>query len=164
MVLVTSVDEKGTPNIVTLAWAGVVCSDPPTIGLGIRPNRHSHGLIEQSKEFVVNIPSLSILKETDYCGRVSGRDHNKFEETKLTPEPASKVKAPLIKECPVNLECVLEQTVKVGSHDLFLGRVVAVHVEQALLDANGHIDYAKAQPFVYNQGEYWNLGKKMEVA
>ena len=164
MVLVTSVDEKGTPNIVTLAWAGVVCSDPPTIGLGIRPNRHSYGLIEQSKEFVVNIPSLSILNETNYCGRVSGRDHNKFEETKLTPEPASKVKAPLIKECPINLECVLQQIVKVGSHDLFLGRVIAVHVEQTMIDVNGRIDYSKARPFVYNQGEYWKLGKKMELS
>jgi len=163
VVLVTCVDDEGRPNIITLAWVGVACSDPPTISFGIRSNRYSYRLIERSGEFVVNMPTLSILKETDYCGRVSGRDHDKFEETKLTPEPASKVKAPLIKECPVNLECVLQQIVELGSHSLFLGRVVALHVEQSLLDANGHIDYSKAQPFVYNQGEYWDLGKKMEV-
>jgi flavin reductase (DIM6/NTAB) family NADH-FMN oxidoreductase RutF len=163
-VLVTSVNWEGRPNIITLAWAGVACSDPPTISLGIRPSRYSYGLIEQSREFVVNLPTLSILKETDYCGRVSGRDHDKFAETKLTAEPSTKVRAPLIKECPVNLECTLQQIVKLGSHDLFLGRVVAVHVEKTMLDANGRIDYSKAQPFVYNQEKYWKLGRKMEVA
>lgn len=163
-VLVTCIDEKGSPNIITLAWAGVSCSDPPTIGIGIRPNRHSHRLIEKSGEFVVNIPTLDIVNETIYCGRVSGMDHDKFAETKLTPEPSRRVKAPLIKECPVNLECVLQKTVKVGSHDLFLGEVVAVHVDQDVLDEKGRIDYAKAKPFVYNQGEYWSLGKKIEVS
>jgi len=163
VVLVTSADEKSEPNIVTLAWVGVACSDPPTISIAIRPSRHSYGLIERSKEFVVNIPTVDILKQTEYCGRVSGRDHKKFAETGLTPEPASKVKAPLIKECPVNLECSLQQIVKLGSHGLFLGQIAAIHVEQEMLDPNGRIDYAKAQPFVYNQGEYWNLRKKMEV-
>jgi len=162
VVLVTSVDEKGEPNIVTLAWVGVACSDPPTISIAIRPSRHSYGLIERSREFVVNIPTLSILKQTEHCGRVSGREHKKFEETGLTPEPASKVKPPLIKECPVNLECTLRQIVKLGSHSLFLGQIVTVHAEQEMLDADGHIDYSKAQPFVYNQGEYWNLGRKLE--
>lgn len=162
--LVTCVDEEDNPNIITLAWVGITCSDPPTIGIGIRPQRYSYRLIEKTREFVVNIPTLDILKETNYCGRVSGRDHNKFAETKLTPEPSKEVKPPLIKECPVNLECTLQKIVKVGSHDLFLGRIVAIHVDQNILDKNGRIDYSKAQPFVYNQGEYWSLGRRIEAS
>ncbi len=157
VVLVTCVD-KGKPNIIPLAWVGVACSDPPTISIAIRPSRHSYTLIMEAKEFVVNVPTVDILRETDYCGEVSGSDHDKFAETKLTPESAMHVKPPLIKECPVNLECTLQDVVKLGSHDLFLGQVVAVHVDQAILDENGRIDYAKARPFVYNHGEYWSLG------
>lgn len=162
VVLVTCVDEKGNPNIITLAWVGVACSDPPTISIGVRPRRHSHKLIEETGEFVVNIPTVDILRETNYCGQVSGRDHDKFAETKLTPEPAKQVKPPLIKECPVNLECTLQKIVKIGSHDLFLGQVVAVHVEQTILDEKGRLDYSKARPFVYNQGEYWSLKQRLE--
>lgn len=159
VVLATCVDPKGKPNIITLAWVGVVCSDPPTIGVGIRPHRYSHKLIEESKEYVVNIPTVDILYETDYCGEISGEDHDKFAETKLTPEPAKKVKPPLIKECPVNLECVLQKIVKLGAHDLFLGEIVAVHVDQEVLDENGRLNFSKAKPFVYNRGEYWGLGE-----
>lgn len=158
--LVTCVDKEGKPNIITLAWVGVACSDPPTIGIGIRPHRYSYGLIKDTKEFVVNIPTVDILREADYCGQVSGRDHDKFAETKLSPEPASRVKPPLIKECPVNLECVLQQVLGLGVHHLFLGRVVAVHVDEGMMDERGHMDYAKARPFVYNQpGEYRSLSK-----
>jgi len=157
--LVTCVDKKGKPNIIPLAWVGVACSDPPIIGIAIRPQRYSFGLIQDTREFVVNIPTVDILRETDYCGEVSGRDHDKFAETKLSPEPARRVKPPLIKECPVNLECVLQQVLDLGAHHLFLGQVVAVHVDKAILDEKERIDYAKARPFVYNHDEYWSLGK-----
>jgi len=159
VVLVTCVDQGGKANVIPLAWVGVACSDPPTIGIAIRPQRYSYGLIQETKEFVVNIPTADILYETDYCGEVSGRDHDKFAETGLTPEPATHVKPPLIRECPVNLECTLQQVIKLGVHDLFLGQVVAVHADQAILDEKGRIDYAKAKPFVYNHGEYWSLEK-----
>ena len=162
-VLVTCLDEGGSSNIITLAWAGVACSDPPTIGVGIRPSRHSYKLLESSGEFAANIPTLDIVKETNHCGQVSGKDHNKFAETKLTPEKATKVKAPLIKECPVNLECTLQKIVKIGSHDLFLGQVIAVHVEQDVLNESGRIDYSKAKPFVYNQGEYYAVNGKLTI-
>jgi flavin reductase (DIM6/NTAB) family NADH-FMN oxidoreductase RutF len=161
VVLATCVDSEGKPNIITLAWAGTVCSEPPMVGLGIRPSRHSHKLIEDSKEFVVNIPPAKILKETDYCGVTSGRDVDKFSETNLTAEQADKVKAPLIRECPVNLECRLNSVVPLGAHDLFIGEIVQVHVDQEVLDEKGHIDFKKADPFVYNVGEYWNLNKKI---
>lgn len=161
VVLVTCVDSDGKPNIITLAWAGTVCSEPPMIGLGIRPSRYSHGLIENSREFVVNIPTTKILKETDYCGVTSGRDTDKFSETKLTPEQADKVEAPLIRECPVNIECILKSIVPLGAHDLFLGEIIQVHIDKDILDEKGSIDFKKAAPFVYNVGEYWNLNKKI---
>lgn len=161
VVLVTCVDSIGDPNIITLAWAGTVCSEPPMIGLGIRPTRYSHKLIKDGEEFVVNIPPTKILKETDYCGVTSGKDINKFSETKLTPEKADNVKAPLIRECPVNMECILKDTIQLGAHDLFLGEIVQVHLDQDVLNEKGQIDFAKADPFVFNVGEYWNLNKKL---
>ncbi len=163
VVLVTCVDSKGEPNIITLAWAGTVCSKPPMLGLGIRPHRYSYGLIERSGEFVVNIPTKDILKETDFCGTVSGKNVDKFSQTGLTPEPAEKVKPPLIKECPVNIECLVKKKIPLGVHHLFLGEIVYVHVDQEILDAKGRIDFNRASPFVYNQGEYWSLNKKIGV-
>ncbi len=163
VVLVTCVDSIGDPNIITLAWTGILCSEPPTIGLGIRPSRYSHSLIENGKEFVVNIPTTKILKETDYCGINSGKDTDKFSETKLTPEEADKIKAPLIRECPLNMECILKDRIPLGAHDLFLGEIVQVHIDQDILDEKGNVDFTKADPFVYNQGEYWSLNKKIGI-
>lgn len=163
VVLVTCVDSNRKPNIITLTWAGTVCSDPPMIGLGIRPNRHSYQLIEYSGEFVVNIPTRDILKEVDLCGMVSGKNVGKFSETGLTPEPAEKVKPPLIRECPVNIECVVKKKIPLGSHHLFLGEIVCVHVDKDILDEKGEIDFTRIAPFVYNQGEYWSLHEKIGI-
>jgi flavin reductase (DIM6/NTAB) family NADH-FMN oxidoreductase RutF len=163
VVLVTCVDSIGKPNIITLAWAGVACSDPPILGLGIRPQRYSYGLIEDSKELVVNIPTVEILRETDFCGVVSGRDIDKFSEIGLTAEPAEKVKPPLIKECPVNIECIVKEKIPLGVHHLFLGEVVCVHVDQDVLGEKERIEFSKISPFIYNQGEYWSLHKKIGV-
>lgn len=161
VVLVTCVDSNGKPNIITLAWTGTVCSDPPTIGLGIRPKRHSYTLIENSREFVINLPNRNILKEVDFCGNVSGKDVDKFAKTILTPEPAEKVKPPLIHECPVNIECIVKNKIPVGAHHLFLGEIVRVHVDQDILNDEGEIDFKKTAPIAYNQGEYWSLSKKI---
>ncbi len=161
VVLVTCVDSEGKPNIITLAWAGTACSDPPTLGLGIRPHRYSYELIEDAGEFVVNIPTVDLLKETDYCGMVSGKDVDKFSETGLTPEPAEKIKPPLIRECPVNIECILKKKIHLGVHDLFLGEIVSVHLDQNVLNERQELDFNKIAPFVYNQGEYWSLDKKI---
>lgn len=161
VVLVTCVDSLGEPNIITLAWAGTICSEPPMIGLGIRPTRFSHNLIKESKEFVVNIPSTKKIMETDYCGITSGKDTNKFFETKLTAEEADKVKAPLIHECPINMECILKNIISLGAHDLFIGEIIQVHIDEAILDKNGNINFSKADPFVFNLGEYWSLQKKL---
>ena len=161
VVLVTCVDSKGKPNIITLAWVGTLCSEPPTIGLGIRPTRYSHKLIENCKEFVVNIPTTKIVRETDCCGVTSGRDVDKFSNTKLTQRLADKVKVPLIHECPVNIECILKQKLTLGTHDLFVGEIVQVHIDQDILDENGNVDLTKGSPFTYNLGEYWSLHKKI---
>ncbi|MGE5422618.1 MAG: flavin reductase family protein [Ignavibacteriales bacterium] len=156
VVLVSCIGHEGTANIITIAWVGTVCSDPPMLSISIRPSRYSHKLITETREFVVNIPSADILDATDYCGIVSGRDVDKFTVTGLTPEPASKVKAPLIKECPMNMECVVRQILNLGAHDMFIAEIVAVHQEEEVLDSHGHLDVQKARPVVYNgAGQYW---------
>jgi flavin reductase (DIM6/NTAB) family NADH-FMN oxidoreductase RutF len=161
VVLVTCTNQNGDSNIITLAWVGTVCSEPPIIALGIRPTRYSYELIENSKEFVVNIPTTKILKESDYCGITSGKNIEKFSKTNLTQQKAKMVKATLIKECPVNMECKLIKKIPLGVHDLFLGEIVQVHVDDRILDERGNIDFKKADPFVFNQGEYWSLAKKL---
>lgn len=161
VVMVTCVDEGGKPNIITLAWVGMVCSEPPQIGISVRPSRYSHGLISKIKEFVVNIPTEDQAAQADYCGMVSGREVDKFKGANLTPEPASQVKPPLIGECPVNIECRVKETLSLGTHDLFIGQVVAVHLEEAVLNERGRIDVGKVRPFSYNQEEYWALREKI---
>lgn len=160
IVLVTCVDKKNNPNIITIAWCGVVSSAPPAISISIRPSRYSYELISQQKEFVVNIPNIDIAQQTDYCGFVSGRNTDKFKETGLTAITAKKVKSPLIKECPVNIECQLKQVIELGAHHMFIGEIVCVHADKDILDAK-NIDYTKARPITYNQGEYWGLGEKI---
>lgn len=158
-VMVTCQDEAGRGNIITIAFAGVVNSAPPMIGIAVRPSRYSYRIMKESKEFVVNIPSERLLRVTDFCGVASGRDVNKFEATGLTPNPSQEIRAPLIAECPVNLECVVRQILPLGSHDLFIGEIVALHVDDAVLRPNQSIDIQRALPFTYCPGarEYWNL-------
>ena len=161
VVLVTCADKDGRANIITLAWAGVVCSEPPMVSVSIRPHRYSHGLIKERKEFVVNIPTSDIMKQTDTCGVISGRDNDKFAVTGLTPEPARHVKAPMIKECPVSLECKLKTSIVLGTHEIFIGEVVATHIDESVMSAEGKIDFSKARPFTFDCGEYWTLKEKI---
>jgi flavin reductase (DIM6/NTAB) family NADH-FMN oxidoreductase RutF len=163
VVLVTCGDFTDSPNIITLAWVGVICSNPPILGVGIRPERYSYDLIEKFGEFVVNIPTKDSVRTVDFCGVVSGRNRDKFAETGLTSVKADQVRAPLIEECPVNIECKVRQVIPVGSHHLFLGEVVQLHVQQEILDAQDIIDFEKIAPFVYNRGEYWSLGQKIGI-
>jgi len=162
VVLVTCVEGSQRPNIITLAWVGVVCSEPPQIGIAIRPGRYSHPIIEKTGEFVAAIPSEELLYAVDLCGTVSGRDADKFEKAGLTPEPATKVSPPLIAECPVNMECQVRHKLSLGTHDLFIGEVVAVHVDKAVLNERGIIDFDKAKLISYNNGEYRRVGEMLE--
>lgn len=161
VVLVTSVDEEEKANIITLAWTGVVNSDPPMVGISIRPERYSHGNIQRIKEFVINIPSQGLVRKVDACGVLSGREVDKFSRVGLTPIPSEKVKPPLIDECPVQMECVVKRVLQLGSHDLFLGEIVVLHVKEEILKEKGRIDLHKALPIVYCPGahEYWSLGQ-----
>ncbi|MEM2975152.1 MAG: flavin reductase family protein [Candidatus Bathyarchaeia archaeon] len=129
-VLVTCVDKKGKANVITLAWAMPVSISPPLLVVSIAPRRYSHELIEESKEFVVNIPTMKIVKETLFCGRKSGREIDKFKETKLTASPAKKVKAPIIKECIAHLECRLYKQVEAGDHTLFISEILAAYANK----------------------------------
>jgi flavin reductase (DIM6/NTAB) family NADH-FMN oxidoreductase RutF len=146
-------------NIITLAWVGTICSDPPMVGIAIRPSRHSNGLIRRTEEFVVNVPTADLVAQADYCGQVSGRDVDKWAACGFTPQPGSAVATPLIAQCPVNLECKLAQIVPLGAHDLFVGEIVAVQLDEAILDDRGRIDYAKARPFAYLGGQYREIGE-----
>lgn len=157
-VVLVSCGVDAQANIITLAWAGTLCSQPPTIGIGVRPSRHSHGLIKELGEFVVNLPSVDQTEWVDYCGNVSGRDVNKWQACGFSPTPSSEVQVPLIAECAVNIECRVRQTVSLGAHDLFLGEVVGIQVDEDVLDASGGIDIAKAQPLSYVNGEYRQIG------
>ncbi|MGE5550368.1 MAG: flavin reductase family protein [Bacteroidota bacterium] len=148
-------------NIITLAWAGTVCSNPPMVGLGIRPTRYSYELIKATGEFTVNLPNQRLLLATDFCGVVSGREVDKFAALGLTAVTGHAVRAPMIAECPVNLEVSVKQTIPLGSHDLFLGEILAVHLDQEILDQHGRIDPQKFGTFAYGPGAYWEVGRTL---
>jgi flavin reductase (DIM6/NTAB) family NADH-FMN oxidoreductase RutF len=165
--LITCVSSDGKPNIITLGEVfNVSLRRPPIVGLAIRKATYSHGLIAETGEFVVNMPTTAILRETDLCGTRTGRDTDKFAESGLTAIPADKVRPPLIKECPLNIECRLTSLQEIGDHDLFLGEVLAVHADESLLDADGRVSPAKLDAFVFmfncgHAGEYWSLGSRI---
>ncbi len=151
-------DEK--PNIITAAWAGTVCSDPVMVSVSVRKERYSHHIIKESGEFVINLVPASLTRAADLCGVRSGRDTDKFALAGLTPEKAGRLKsAPLIRECPLNLECRVREILELGSHDMFLAEVAGVDVEESLLDEKGSLDLKKADLMVYSHGEYFRLGE-----
>ena len=158
LVTVQGADEK--PNIITLAWVGIVSSAPPQLSISIRQSRFSFALVKSSKEFVVNIPNEDLLYKTDGCGSLSGRDDDKFKEFSLTPVAAKKVKAPLIQECPVNLECKVVNMLDLGSHTMFIAEIAAVHADDDVVK-DGKIDTAKVRPIGYSPHEYWSLKEKI---
>lgn len=162
-VMVSCALPEGRPNIITVAWVGVACSEPPMISIGIRKTRYSHKIISESGEFVINIASEDQLKAVDFCGVVSGKDLDKFKEAGLTPLKAKRVNVPLIKECPINLECSVRYTLELGSHDLFIGEILATHMDEEVLDNAGRPDIAKLKPFVYctKAHQYWGGFSKM---
>lgn len=137
------------PNIITLSWVGVLCSEPPQIGVGIRPSRFSHHIVKETGEFVLNLPSEDQVEATDYCGHVSGRNKDKFAECGFTAEKGIEVSAPIIKECPINIECKVVKTISLGTHDAFIGEIVAIQVEEEYVDERERVDIAKVKPFVY---------------
>lgn len=158
-VLVSVADSQGRPNVFTVAWAGTVCSNPPMVSISVRPERYSYHSIEETGEFVINLTTKKLAYATDYCGVKSGRDVDKFEKLHLTALPAKEVKAPLLAESPVCLECRVKQTVPLGSHTMFVAEVVSVSVDSAYLDSGNRFHLDWAEPIVYSHGTYFDLGK-----
>lgn len=150
-------DEK--PNIITVAWAGTVCSDPAMVSVSIRPERYSYDIIRETGEFVINLTTRRLAAAADYCGVRSGRDVDKFEEMHLTPVPSQKIAAPGILESPVNIECKVKQILQLGSHDMFLAEVVGVNVTEECLDEKGRLLLNETGLVAYSHGRYFSLGE-----
>ena len=148
-------------NIITLAWAGTICSDPPMLSVSIRPERYSYDIIKETGEFVVNLTTKRLVYETDYCGVKSGRDIDKFKECNLTESESKLVACPGIAESPVNLECKLKEIVKLGSHDMFVAEIVAVTVSEEYMDEKGKFHLNDTELVAYSHGEYFSLGEKL---
>lgn len=159
VVMVSVADAEGNANIITVAWAGTICTNPPMVSISVRPERHSYEMIKQTGEFVINLTTKDLAFATDYCGVKSGRDVDKFKEMGLTPIPADIVKAPLIQESPVNIECRVTEVKHLGSHDMFLAEVVAVHADEAYMDEKGKFHLEDAKPIVYSHGNYLLTGE-----
>jgi flavin reductase (DIM6/NTAB) family NADH-FMN oxidoreductase RutF len=145
-------------NIITIAWTGTINSKPPMCYISIRPERHSYDIIKRTGEFVINLTTEKLARATDWCGVRSGRKYNKWEKMNLTPAPAKVVKAPIIAESPVNVECVVKEIIELGSHHMFTAEVVNVSVDDTYLDDTGKFSVAKTRPLVYSHGHYFGMG------
>ena len=159
-VMVTCRD-KGQDNIITIAWTGTICTNPPMTYISVRPERHSYEMIKNSGEFVINLTTKQLTRATDFCGVRSGRDIDKFKEARLTKEEAQVVDAPIIAESPVNIECKVTEVKELGSHDMFLAKVVGVTIDNQYMDDKGKFNLNASGLTAYSHGEYFELGKKL---
>lgn len=160
-VMVSVTDGQGNDNIITVAWTGTICTNPPMVYISVRPSRYSYEMLKKTGEFVINLTTEELAFATDYCGVRSGRDVDKFKEAHLTKEPAQFVKAPMIKESPVSIECRVTEVKELGSHHMFLAEVLAVHAQQEYIDKNNKFQLNKAKSIVYSHGEYLGTGKSL---
>lgn len=160
-VMVSCGREGERPNIITVAWTGTICTNPPMLYISVRPQRYSYDILCETGEFVVNLTTKKLAKATDYCGVRSGRDVDKFKETGLTAVPALHVKSPMIAESPVNIECRVAEKKELGSHHMFLAEVLAVHVDERYLDEKGRFRLNESGLMAYSHGEYLGLGKEI---
>ena len=160
-VMVSCRDKEGNDNIITVAWTGTICTNPAMAYISVRPERHSYNMIKETGEFVINLTTRELTYATDYCGVKSGRDVDKFKECSLTKEPAVNVNVPMIKESPVNIECKVERIDELGSHHMFVAKVLTVHADEKYMDEKGKFDLSKADLIVYSHGEYHSMGEKL---
>lgn len=154
-------EHNGIRNVFTVAWTGILCTQPPVTYISIRPERYSYELISESGEFVINLATEELTKAVDICGVKSGRKLDKFAHLGLTCEKASKVGAPILAQSPVNIECKVREVVKLGTHDMFIADIVALDVANELIDEKGRLALEKAGLLAYSHGEYYGLGKKL---
>ena len=158
-VMISCKEEGKKPNIITVAWAGTICSDPVMVSISVRKERYSHDIIKNSGEFVINLVTEDLTFATDYCGVKSGRDIDKFKEMKLTPVNIEGVSAPAIAESPLNLACKVKEIKELGSHDMFIAEVVGVTVDDKYMNENGKFELNSSKLVAYSHGEYYGLGK-----
>lgn len=161
MVSCKAKEKEARSNIITLAWAGTICSDPVMLSVSIRPERYSHDIIEKSGEFVVNLTTEDLTRACDWCGVCSGRDHDKFKEMKLTEYVSDFMETPAIAESPVNIYCKVQEIHRLGSHDMFIAKVVGVTVDEAFMNEKGRFDLDATKLITYSHGEYFALGRKL---
>ena len=161
-VLVSCGSEPSEYNVLTVAWVGTLCTNPPMCYISVRPERYSYPIIQKNMEFVINLTTKDMAYATDWCGVRSGKDYNKFEEMKLTPGKAEVVKAPIVEESPVSIECQVKEIIPLGSHHMFVAEVVNVQADDCYLDKDsGRFELASADPLVYLHGGYFELGEKI---
>ena len=161
VVMVSVADKEGKQNIITIAWTGTICSDPPMVSISVRPERYSYHMIKETGEFVINLTTKELAFATDYCGVKSGRDVDKFAAMQLTPVRGEKVKAPLIAESPVNLECKVTEVKHLGTHDMFMAEVVCVHADEKYMDEHNRFHLEMADPIENSHGTYMTTGEKI---
>lgn len=155
-------DKAGNTNIITIAWTGTICSTPPMLYVSVRPERHSYHMIKETGEFVVNLTTEELARATDYCGVRSGKDVDKWKETGLTRGSANELTyAPIIDECPVNIECKVTEVKELGSHDMFIAEVVSVQISDEYLDEKGKFCLNETGLMAYSHGTYMSLGKEI---
>jgi len=160
--LISCGDINGKMNLLTVSWLGTLCTDPPMCYISVRPERYSHDIIKQSGEFVINLTTTDIAEATDWCGVKSGRDHDKFKESGLTPASASKVKCPVVAEAPISIECVVKEINSLGSHDMFIADVVNIMADDRFIDPEtGAFSLAASGIMAYSHGTYYSLGKRI---
>ena len=160
-VMVSCQRENERPNIITVAWAGTICSDPAMVSISVRPERFSYDIIKDSGKFVVNLVTESLVKACDWCGVRSGRDHDKFAEQKLTPFVSEYMYVPAIGESPVNIYCNVKDVIPLGTHDMFIGEVAGITVDPQYMDASGKFDLNATGLITYSHGEYFTLGENL---
>lgn len=149
-------------NLITVAWTGTLCTNPPMCYISVRPERHSYAIIKKNMEFVLNLTTEDMAFATDWCGVRSGRDYDKFEEMRLTPGKATIVNAPIVEESPLNIECRVKEIISLGSHDMFIAEVVNVRADERYLNPQtGKFELSESHPLVYLHGAYYGLGKKI---
>lgn len=163
VVMVSCGAKREDYNIITVAWTGTICTDPAMCYISLRPERHSYDIIKRNREYVINLTTRDLAFATDWCGVKSGRDHDKFSAMGLTPIAATKVKSPMIKESPINIECVVKEIKELGSHHMFISEVVALNADDKYIDLKtGAFMFNYARPICYSHGKYYETGKMID--
>lgn len=160
-VMVSCKADEGRPNIITVAWAGTICSEPPMVSISVRPERYSHDIIKDRGEFVINLVTRNLTRACDWCGVRSGRDYDKFNEMKLTEYVSEYMDTPAISESPVNIYCKVKDMIPLGSHDMFIADVAGITVDESYMDEAGRFDLGATDIIAYSHGEYFVLGEKI---